>query len=390
MSFFDYLIIPFGYVMQFCCWIFPNYLAALAVFTVLIQLLLCFIFGIRTHKNSLKQAALAPKVAALRKKYAGRTDQATRLKMQEETQKMYQENGFNPMGGCLPMLIQLPIILALYQVIVNPLRFICGIGRFDSSVVTQVIENFKNAGIPLSGDLRTQQYEILRYLLEHKEDTAHCTELLGGHTPSVLPTFSIGGFDMSLTPEFTSVLVLVPILIFVVMVVSQIITRKFTYQDPATKEQQNSLSMKIMMYTTPLISVYVSFYMPAAVGIYWIYRSIAATLQQIILYKLMPPPTFTEEDYKAAERELNGSSKKKKKHSGGTLPAGEGGEKKRSLHHIDDDDDEPAVTAKKKAPALKEAETEKKEEAEKDQPPVDPSEAPVIKEDKGSKRYKKK
>ena len=82
MSFFDYLIVPFGYVMQFCCWIFPNYLAALAVFTVLIQLLLCLIFGIKTQKNSLKQAALAPKVAALRKKYAGRTDQATRLKMQ--------------------------------------------------------------------------------------------------------------------------------------------------------------------------------------------------------------------------------------------------------------------------------------------------------------------
>lgn len=126
MSFFDYLIVPFGYLMQFCCWIFPNYLAALAVFTVLVQLVLCFIFGIRTHKNSLKQAALAPKVAALRKKYAGRTDQATQLKMQEETQKMYQENGFNPMGGCLPMLIQLPIILALYQVIVNPLRYISG------------------------------------------------------------------------------------------------------------------------------------------------------------------------------------------------------------------------------------------------------------------------
>lgn len=388
MSFFDYLIVPFGYIMQFCCWIFPNYLAALAVFTILIQLLLCLIFGIRTYKNTLKQAALAPKVAALRKKYAGRTDQATRLKMQEETQRMYQENGFNPMGGCLPMLIQLPIILALYQVIVNPLRFICGISRFSSEGITAIIQNFIDAGAVKAADMRTVQYEIISWLSTHQGDPLSA-ELLNGETPSVLPTFSIGGFDMSLTPEFTSVLILVPILIFVVMVVSQIITRKFTYQDPAMKEQQNSLSMKIMMYTTPLISVYVSFYMPAAVGIYWIYRSIAATLQQIILYKLMPPPTFTEEDYKAAERELNGSSKKKKKHSGGTLPTGEGGEKKRSLHHIDDDDDEPAVTAKK-TPALKEAETEKKEEAGKDQPPVDPSEAPVIKEDKGSKRYKKK
>ncbi len=385
MSFFDYLIVPFGYVMQFCCWIFPNYLAALAVFTVLIQLLLCFIFGIRTQKNSLKQAALAPKVAALRKKYAGRTDQATRLKMQEETQKMYQENGFNPLGGCLPMLIQLPIILALYQVITNPLRYICGIFRFDGSGIAKIVENFKNAGISISADLRTQQYDIIRYILEHKDETEHVKTLLEGQTPSVLPTFSIGGFDMSQTPKFSSILVLVPVLIFVVMIVSQIITRHFTYQDPAVKEQQNSLSMKIMMYSTPLLSVYVSFYMPAAVGIYWIYRSIAATLQQIALYKIMPPPTFTEEDYKAAERELSGSSKKKKK-QGSALPSGSGGAKARSLHHIDDEDEEEISPAGKKAPAA----VKKKEGTKKELPPADPSEAPIIKEDKGTKHYKKK
>ncbi|MCI8610530.1 MAG: membrane protein insertase YidC [Clostridiales bacterium] len=388
MSFFDYLIVPFGYVMQFCCWIFPNYLAALAVFTVLIQLLLCLIFGIKTQKNSLKQAALAPKVAALRKKYAGRTDQATRLKMQEETQKMYQENGFNPMGGCLPMLIQLPIILALYQVIVNPLRYICGVFRFDGSKIATIVENFKNAGIHISEDMRTQQYDIIRYIVEHKDETEHVKTLLEGQDPSVLPTFSIGGFDMSQTPEFASILVLVPVLIFVVMIVSQIITRRFTYQDPAVKEQQNSISMKIMMYTTPLISVYVSFYMPAAVGIYWIYRSIAATLQQMILYKIMPPPTFTEEDYKAAERELNGSSKKKKK-SGGSLPSGSGGEKKRSLHHIDDEDEGDTSPAEKQAPAAKEPKQEK-EESKRDLPPAAPSDAPVMKEDKGTKHYKKK
>ncbi len=386
MSFFDYLIVPFGYIMQFCCWIFPNYLAALALFTVLIQLLLCLIFGIRTQKNSLKQAALAPKVAAVRKKYAGRTDQATQLKMQEEIQKMYQENGYNPMGGCLPMLIQLPIILALYQVIVNPLRYICGIFRFDGSGITKIVDNFTNAGISISADTRTQQYDIIRYIVEHKDETEHIHSLLEGQTPSVLPSFSIGGFDMSQTPALTSILVLVPVLIFVVMIVSQIITRRFTYQDPMVKEQQNNLSMKIMMYSTPLISVYVSFYMPAAVGIYWIYRSIAATLQQIILYKLMPPPKYTEEDYKAAERELNGSSKKKKK-QGGALPSGSGGgEKKRSLHHIDDEDEDEISPAGKKAPAAK----EKKDETKKELPPADPSEAPIIKEDKGTKHYKKK
>ena len=339
------------------------------------------------RENAYKEAGgSGAKGGRAAKKYAGRTDQATRMKIQEEIQNMYQENGFNPMGGCLPMLIQLPIILALYQVIVNPLRYICGIFRFDGSKIATIVENFKNAGIHISEDLRTQQYDIIRYIVEHKDETEHVKTLLEGQEPSVLPTFSIGGFDMSQTPEFASILVLVPILIFVVMIVSQIITRHYTYQDPMVKEQQNSISMKIMMYSTPLLSVYVSFYMPAAVGIYWIYRSIAATLQQIVLYKLMPPPKFTEEDYKAAERELNGSSKKKKKH-GGALPSGSssGGTAVRSLHHIDDEDEEEISPAGKAS-----AQKEKKEEAKEELPPADPADAPVMKEDKGTKHYKKK
>ena len=77
----DIIAVPFGYLMELCCRIFPNYLAALAVFTVLLQILLALVFGIKQQKNSVKQALLAPKVAAIRKKYAGRNDQQTMMKM---------------------------------------------------------------------------------------------------------------------------------------------------------------------------------------------------------------------------------------------------------------------------------------------------------------------
>ena len=412
MGFFDYIILPFGYLMQFCCWVFPNYLAALALFTVLIQLLLCLIFGIKQQKNSLKQAALAPKVAALRDKYAGRTDQQTRLKLQEETQQLYQENGFNPAGGCLPMLIQLPIILALYQVIIKPLRFILGICRFDGEGFKAVLQNFADKGIISATqngvlDTTANQYEILRWL-NANHGSAEAGELLNGQTLSLtkVPTFSFGGFDMSQAPQIASLLVLVPVLIFITMVLSQLITRRFTYQDPAMKEQQNNLSMKIMTYSMPLLSVYISFQLPAAVGIYWIYRSIAATIQQMILYKLMPPPKFTEEDYEKARQELKGTSKKKKKKSASEDGSEQGstrvktGDRPRSLHHIDDEDEELPPAPKKKQAELPEkvaaedASDAVVDTAEDSAPaPVQHTElngAPVLKDDKGNKRYKKK
>lgn len=87
---------------------------------------------------------MAPKAAAIRKKYAGRDDPATRQKMQEETMALYQEHGYSPMGGCLPMLIQFPIIMALYYVIVYPLQYICLLGK---NVIAQLIVDFNNAGL---------------------------------------------------------------------------------------------------------------------------------------------------------------------------------------------------------------------------------------------------
>ncbi|MBQ8914917.1 MAG: hypothetical protein IJ046_01915, partial [Clostridia bacterium] len=92
---------------------------------------------------------------------------------------------------------------------------------------------------------------------------------------------------------------------------------------------------------------------------------------QIILTLCMPYPKYTEEDYKAAEREMNSTKRAKKKSNTQSLPSGE---KKRSLHHIDDDDDEPAPAPKK----------EKLIEVE-----VRPEDAPVMKEDKGVKYEKK-
>ena len=83
---------------------------------------------------------------------------------------------------------------------------------------------------------------------------------------------------------------------------------------------------------------------PAAIGIYWIIRNIYQVIQQIAIAKIMPPPKFTEEDYRAAEREFAGKAPKKVKKSerAGTV---------RSLHHIDDDDDDSAAV---QAPAAKE------------------------------------
>ncbi|MBR6727147.1 MAG: YidC/Oxa1 family membrane protein insertase, partial [Clostridia bacterium] len=74
------------------------YVLALFFFAIIVEILMLY-FSIKQQKNSIKQAKMSPKERAIRKRYAGRTDQVSMRKMQEEIQKLYQEEGFNPMGG---------------------------------------------------------------------------------------------------------------------------------------------------------------------------------------------------------------------------------------------------------------------------------------------------
>ena len=398
----DIIAVPFGYLMELCCKISPNhnYLIALAFFTIILQILLALVFGIKQQKNSVKQALLAPQVAAIRKKYAGRNDQQTMLKMNEETQALYTANGYSPYAGCLPMLIQLPVIMGLYYVITEPLRFICGVFRTDAAAFNELVKKFVDAGYA-SDNIRSQQYEMLNHMVKNKGGDWEAW--LDGQTLNVVPEYTLKIFgdntlDFSLTPSESTWLWIVLALILITSIGSQIITRKFTYQDPMMKQQQDNCSMKVMMYSMPLMSVFFAWALPAAVGVYWVYRSIAATIERIILSKVIPLPKFTEEDYKKAEEELKSKNKKHKKKE--SAPRDPNAPKKRSLHHIDDEDD--GVTAASKTETKVETETEAEEVTEaagNEQAQTEESKpegkktmingAPVMKEDKNSK-YKKK
>ena len=125
-GFIDKLLSYIGVFLGWITKIMPanNYILTLFVFAIILEIVM-LPFSIKQQKNSIKQAKMRPKEMAIRKKYAGREDNATKQKMSMEIQQMYQKEGFNPMGGCLPLLIQFPIIIALYNIVMNPLKYIC-------------------------------------------------------------------------------------------------------------------------------------------------------------------------------------------------------------------------------------------------------------------------
>lgn len=361
MNILDILNIPFGYVIEFCYKFIPNYAITLLLFAVFVKILL-FPLGIKQQKNMVKQASLRPKEMAIRARYAGRTDKVTQQKQQEDIMALYKTENYSPFSGCLPILVQFPILIALYNVIRNPLTYLCHMTTAQVTAVTSRIQELFGATV--------SQIDAIKYLR---------TGALDAFLPkdidfTNMPDFSVFGGALNLgdTPSISNVgwLLIIPIVTFIAVFASMKLTRKLSYQPPTAPGTPDAAnSMKIMDYTMPLFSVWITFTVPAIVGLYWIYQNLLGVLQQFVMVKLFPYPKFTEEEIKAVEREMNGKIKKDK-------PARSGGSddpdhpRPRSLHHIDDDEYNRPAQPQPEKPAAQPAQIS------------DSADRPVLKEDR--------
>ena len=324
----------FGMILSFFSDITGGYyLFGLFLFALLIKLIL-LPFGIKQQKTSIKQAKMRPKEMAIRKKYKGRTDKVTQQKMQEEITDLYTREGYNPMAGCLPLLIQMPVIIILYNVIINPLKHICG---WTAEQITTIANHLgfleNNVKAFASRDISLIEYLTPdRYTSINEALTAAGLETVDF---AEIPTFTMGAFDLSAQPAFWNLLLLVPVFTFVFQFAASKIQRKFTFQPGISQEQaqQTKSTMAVMDIMIPAMTTFIAFRVPAAIGIYWMFNNILGVLQTIILHKTMPLPTCTEEDIKAAERELAGKAPKHTQASANRGPV-------RSLHSIDFTDEE--------------------------------------------------
>ncbi len=330
-----------GRILVFFDSLTGSYILALAIFALIIQIAL-LPFAIKQQKNSIRQAKLAPKLAAIRKKYAGRDDQKTKQKLQQETMELYQQEGFNPAGGCLPLLIQMPIILILYQVIIKPLSYVVGLSADAVSAIGEKLVSLGYYAAEGFNVAKISEIELASNMQKALANDAGVFDSVAEFAGKNLPNLNIGSFDLGVAPNAAiqgangswqwSWLILIPIVSLAMMYLTQAITRKMTYQSPEMIEQQKSPSMRIMNLAMPLFTAYIAYIWPAAIGIYWFIRNVYQVIQQVIVAKIIPLPQFTEEDFKAAEREMRGKNPPKK------IEKSPNAGSARSLFHMDDDD----------------------------------------------------
>ena len=338
---FDWLYELFGAMLSFFNSITGSYALALLLYALVFKIVF-LPFSIKQQKNQISMAKLAPKIELIKAKYRGRTDQVTMRKQQEEILELQQKEGYSPLSGCLPLLLQMPLIIFLYTVIRNPLSYICKLEKNAVVAIHQAVNGLEAAA---SFD------KIDQISLVNKIHESGLTEINYGEgifNTSLIPDFNLFGLDLAATPSFENIswLVVIPFLAAGISWLSMYLTRKWSGNTMAAgQDAQAQASMKMMDLVMPAMTVFFTFSFSAMLGLYWIYQSALSIVQSYILSKAMPLPKYTEEELKAMRK----AQKEAEKAQRAALKAQT---KYKSLHYIDEDDYEelPTIKSEKDAP----------------------------------------
>lgn len=301
----------------------------LSIVIITIIIYMCLLpLTIKQQKFSKLSQKMQPEMQAIQAKYKNKKDQASMMAMQEETQLLYQKYGISPMGSCVQMLIQMPILFALYRVFYNIPAYLSGVkgsftGLVDSiqqtsgyqdtlvslmekyNVVTSSGLNASNAASKLadaSGDTLSNYIIDILYKLPSKGWDA----LLDGKffdgiqsvvekTHDALLHFNYFlGLNISDTPwyiirsNFTDkpdkwlLFVILALLIPVLSYLTQMINIKLMPQATNGNDQMAS-QMKMMNLMMPLMSLFFCFTVPVGLGIYWICSALVRGIQQFFV-----------------------------------------------------------------------------------------------------------
>ena len=278
------------------------------LFTIVMKTLMIPL-TIKQQKTTKLMSVMNPEIQAIQKKYKGKSDQESMQRQNVEIQAVYEKYGTSMTGGCLPLLIQMPILLALYRVIYNIPAYVPSVRVYFDNVVTplmgqadyaQKLQEITNIATACGGKLDKFDFTNANRLVDM---LYKCSTSQWGELQSLFPAISdvIGqnaavvermntflGLNMAEAPGWVpSFAWIIPVLAAVSQWFS---TKLMSGNQPSTSadaENPMAQSMKTMTTTMPLFSAFICITMPAGLGIYWIATSVVTIIQQLIVNAYM-------------------------------------------------------------------------------------------------------
>lgn len=297
---------------------------------------------IKQQKFSKLSAVMNPELQAIQKKYKNKRDQESMLKMQEEMKMVYDKYGTSQMGGCLQLVIQFPILLALWKVIQNIPAYVGGVKDMYMPLVNEIMatggyqkimekigsaspiminpEKFdytKTNTIvdalykfqPSTWDTLKDKFPDLSSLIDSTSgQISHINNFLGANISDAPVNLMMDALKTG-----AILVAIVALLIPILSGLTQWINIKLMPQSPGMDDRENPManSMKTMNMIMPLFSVFMCFTMPAGLGLYWIFSAICRSVQQVAINKYLDRMDMDELVKKNMEKAKKKYEKKK-------------------------------------------------------------------------------
>ena len=307
-----YICVPFAWLVRLFYNLTNSYGVALILFTLVIKLIM-LPFQMKSKKSMMRMSRVSGQMQELQKRYA-----KNQAKLQEEMQKLYEEEGVNPMSGCLWSFLPLPILMALYSIIRQPITHFMMLSK---DVLQTVVQSVADAGVDLTNivmmdkatgvpALKDGLYQMAAY---GQINLVKTVQEMGLSTPDGWfdVNYNFLGLDLTATPweyvkSFTFTWAVIGVILIPILAgLSQFVFSKLTMKTQPQADAAGGASMKSMMYMMPLFSVYIAFIMPAALGVYWIAQSVFSLIQEAILNKTLSAKMEAEEEARFQARQAD-------------------------------------------------------------------------------------
>lgn len=301
------------------------------LFTIVMKMLMLPL-TIKQQKTTKLMAVISPEVQAIQRKYKGKTDTASQQKQNVEIQAVYDKYGTSMTSGCLPMLIQLPILFALYRVIYNIPAYVPSVRVYFDNVVTPLMQQPDYASL-LSGitnltsalggtSIENYDFANANKLVDmlYKFTTAQWSELealfpsisgvIAENAAVVEQMNSFLGLNMAEAPGWMpSFAWIIPILSALTQWLSAKLMSGRQAQSASDSDNPMAQSMKTMNVTMPIFSAFICVTLPCGIGIYWIATSVVTILQQLAINSYMDKVDIDE----MVKKNLEKANKKRAK-----------------------------------------------------------------------------
>ncbi|WP_295750933.1 YidC/Oxa1 family membrane protein insertase [uncultured Oscillibacter sp.] len=312
-----YLIcIPFAWLVRLFYNLTGSYGVAIILFTLVLKMIM-LPFQMKSKKSMMRMSRMSGRLQEIQKKYAN-----NQTKQAEEMQKLYAEEGVSPMSGCLWSFLPLPILLALYSIIRQPITHFM---MLSEEVVQQMVDAVTGAGLDVSaivqmkdgaavirdGVTQLQPYGQINLV---KTVASQLPEVGAQVDGWINVNYNFLGLDMAANPwdsvtQFAfSWAVIGMILIPILAGGSQILLTKITMKHQPQTDPSAASANRMMMFM-PLFSIYIAFMMPAALGLYWIAQSAFSAVQEFLMGRFFNKKLEEEEN---ARYEARQAERKKK------------------------------------------------------------------------------